>query len=361
MLSDIPFPILLFGGTTEGRQAAMVLDAAGSPFFYSTCDALQQVDLVHGQRLCGAMPPEAMERFCQMYHVGLLIDATHPFASQVHRHILQTAAQLHLAVLRYDRQYPPHTSDIVWCHDFEDFRRQFCEKFPKGTRLLAATGVQTIDEYAGVKADIYYRILRREQSLLRAHQSGIEDNHLRFYGEADTTPYEAIVTKESGRSGGFEEKAEWARRIGATLFAIERPTYDPHLYTAVVDGSQGLRLEVERTLPHFFPHRTGITTGTCATAAALAALTAQSGRLQVLLPSGEHIGVDCELSNLPSAKKGERTAQVRKFAGDDPDVTDGLDIYATVTRTRSGRIDIDGGEGIGTVTLAGLGLPVGAT
>ncbi len=36
--------IIIFGGTTEGRLAASVLDEAGSPFFYSTRGALQQVE-----------------------------------------------------------------------------------------------------------------------------------------------------------------------------------------------------------------------------------------------------------------------------------------------------------------------------
>lgn len=360
MTSEINLPILLFGGTTEGRQAATVLDSAGTPFYYSTRDTLQQVDMVHGERLCGAMPKEEMRDFCKSHQVGLLIDATHPFANQVHHHILQTASELNIPVVRYDRQYLPHTDDMVWCQDFADFRQRFHRMYPAGTRLLAATGVQTIGEYEGVEADIYYRILRREQSITFAYQHGIEESHLRFYGEEDHTLYTAIVTKESGRSGGFEEKAEWARDMGATLFVIERPMYDPHQYAAVVDGPQGLRLEIERALPHFFPRRTGITTGTCATAAALAALTGQNGRLQVLLPSGEHIGVDCDLVVRPTNQEGQRTAHVQKYAGDDPDVTDGLDIFATVTRTRSDRIDIDGGEGIGIVTLEGLGLPVGA-
>ena len=65
----------------------------------------------------------------------------------------------------------------------------------------------------------------------------------------------------------------------------------------------------------------------------------------------------------------ERTAEdggpaarcaVRKDAGDDPDVTDGVLVYADVRWAREPGIRIDGGEGVGRVTKPGLDQPVGA-
>jgi cobalt-precorrin-5B (C1)-methyltransferase len=62
--------------------------------------------------------------------------------------------------------------------------------------------------------------------------------------------------------------------------------------------------------------------------------------------------------------KGERTwictsCAVRKDAGDDVDVTDGILVFASVRQTKDG-ITIDGGTGVGRVTKAGLEQPVGA-
>ena len=47
--------ILIFGGTTEGRKAADVLEEAGSLFFYSTKTGEQDLVLHHGTVLSGAM------------------------------------------------------------------------------------------------------------------------------------------------------------------------------------------------------------------------------------------------------------------------------------------------------------------
>jgi cobalt-precorrin-5B (C1)-methyltransferase len=107
--------------------------------------------------------------------------------------------------------------------------------------------------------------------------------------------------------------------------------------------------------------RTGWTTGTCASAAAKAATTALRDQatqrtVEVALPSGRRVGFDVE-SCVHDATKA--TAVVVKDAGDDPDVTHGAHLTATVRwRTEPG-ILLEGGEGVGVVTKPGLGIEVG--
>ena len=107
--------------------------------------------------------------------------------------------------------------------------------------------------------------------------------------------------------------------------------------------------------------KTGITTGTCAAAAAKAATQALLNddvviTTRVTLPSGEAISVDIEDTKI---ENNTATCAVKKYSGDDPDITDGIMIYATVRKTDSG-IKIDGGKGIGRVTKNGLDQPIGA-
>ena len=47
--------ILVFGGTTEGRKAAEVLEEAGKPYYYSTKTGEQHITLHHGFRMDGAL------------------------------------------------------------------------------------------------------------------------------------------------------------------------------------------------------------------------------------------------------------------------------------------------------------------
>ncbi len=110
------------------------------------------------------------------------------------------------------------------------------------------------------------------------------------------------------------------------------------------------------------PLRRGWTTGACATAAAKAAMTALlTGRfpdpVSIVLPKGETPAFALALEALgeASAKAG-----IVKDAGDDPDVTHGATIIAEVAwGTPGGGIVFAAGEGVGTVTRAGLPIPPG--
>jgi len=107
--------------------------------------------------------------------------------------------------------------------------------------------------------------------------------------------------------------------------------------------------------------RTGWTTGTCASAAAkAAAIGLVSGTapedVEVGLPGGRRVRFPVE----PQPGRPHRCVVV-KDAGDDPDCTDGARMTATVERAGPAATvtDLRAGPGIGTVTLPGLGLPVG--
>ena len=108
--------------------------------------------------------------------------------------------------------------------------------------------------------------------------------------------------------------------------------------------------------------RCGYTTGTCAAAAAAGAaarlLTGETlPAVRIATPAG--VAVEAELLQ-HAAGEGWAACAVRKDGGDDPDVTDGALIFTRVERTDTPGIIIDGGEGVGRVTLPGLDQPVGA-
>jgi len=110
------------------------------------------------------------------------------------------------------------------------------------------------------------------------------------------------------------------------------------------------------------PLRKGWTTGACAAAAAKAAWRALQGvgaddMVGIVLPRGE--APRFALSR-QSQGPGWASAGVVKDAGDDPDITHGAEIIATVALASPGSgLSFRAGEGVGTVTLPGLPLAVG--
>ena len=107
--------------------------------------------------------------------------------------------------------------------------------------------------------------------------------------------------------------------------------------------------------------RTGWTTGTCAAAAAKAAITAlATGEIQetteIGLPDGRRVRFEVDECALTPT---QAEAVVVKDAGDDPDVTHGARLTATVRWRAEPGLELDGGVGVGVVTKPGLGLELG--
>lgn len=106
--------------------------------------------------------------------------------------------------------------------------------------------------------------------------------------------------------------------------------------------------------------RCGYTTGSCAAGAAkCAAEMLLSGIIlnstNITMPSGEALKLDVSQQNISVNKA---SCAIIKDGGDDPDITNGIEIFAEVCKIEKG-IEILGGEGIGTVTKSGLDQPVG--
>jgi cobalt-precorrin-5B (C1)-methyltransferase len=107
--------------------------------------------------------------------------------------------------------------------------------------------------------------------------------------------------------------------------------------------------------------REGFTTGTCAAAAAKAAVLLLTGKrapkqVEVTLPGGERVALPVLYAR---KKRGAAEAAVRKDAGDDPDITDGAAVVACLSWREDDDIILVAGEGVGTVTKQGLSIPPG--
>lgn len=107
--------------------------------------------------------------------------------------------------------------------------------------------------------------------------------------------------------------------------------------------------------------RCGYTTGSCAAAAAKAAasmLLKQQEYRHVSLITPKGIVLELDTVN-PGFGADYASCGIRKDSGDDPDVTDGITVFACVELRPAG-VEIVGGEGVGTVTKDGLDQPKGA-
>ncbi len=109
--------------------------------------------------------------------------------------------------------------------------------------------------------------------------------------------------------------------------------------------------------------RNGFTTGSCAAAAAKAAAYMlfsghEKNKIKIMTPAG--VMYETRILDI-SFGKDEVSCAVKKDSGDDPDITNGIRVYASVKCVDDGKdeVIIDGGQGVGRVTGDGLDQPKG--
>lgn len=366
--------ILIFAGTTEGKIAAQVCDSAGKHFYISTLNNSASVESTNGQSICGAMDAEAIADFVESNEIRLIIDAAHPHAKELHKNIAQVSYSQSIDVIRFERG-----EESALFADYQIEKLEDCIKILEDgnfKRPLFLTGVKSAEmiQKLFVQYDYYLRIMERPESLKVIDKCNFEKGRVLFWdGEALSEELlskispDVIITKESGANGMFEQKLKAARKHNIRVISITRPQL-PTFYSSglcddtIVYGKHTLRRAIEKIIPDFFPLKTGLTTGTCATAAAKGALQkilfgSEKERVEIILPNRERVTVKI---NSYKTEGSSVTCECIKESGDDPDITNGISILATVTPEELPGVRILGGAGVGKVTLPGLGLKIGA-
>lgn len=359
--------ILIFGGTTEGRHAARACDEAHKPYYYSTKGESQQLESMNAVRLTGALDNTTMSQFCKDNNIKLIVDAAHPFAEVLHRTIAQVSESLAIPVVRYERSYPEQDDNLLWFDSFQ----QAIDYLENNNidNLMALTGVNTVSKLKPYwqHHQCWFRILDRDESRAIVKTEDFPMDRVLYYRhEGDELSLfakykpQAVITKESGESGGFNNKVNAARKMNIPMLVVKRPPLSDKFIS--VYGENGLRKAIEKFVPDFFELKTGYTTGTCATAATKAALSVLLAneaidKVSITLPNGEQIMIP-----IASVVKNndEATAIVIKDSGDDPDITNGRQICSTIRLSTAHKgIRFLQGDGVGVVTLPGLGIEIG--
>ncbi|MFR9650813.1 MAG: cobalt-precorrin-5B (C(1))-methyltransferase CbiD [Rikenellaceae bacterium] len=360
--------ILIFGGTTEGRIAAKVCDHAAKSYLYATKGEDQRLLASYAEQIYGAMSEADIEGVITSRGVDLIIDAAHPYAEALHTNIAQAAEMRSITTVRFERL--GSRSNYHKLHYFDSLADVITHIKSEGIYdVLALTGVKSAALFAPIAKShrLTLRVMDREESMQLIEKSRFPIENIIYYDLGGAENYSidqkigAIVTKESGESGGFSKKIELAESHDIPIFVVKRPQL-PN-YTSTIYGEFGLRREIETLLPRYYELRTGFTTGSAATAATVAALKAaifgeQGSHIVITLPNNEPYTIPIE----EIRRDGDSIyASVVKDGGDDPDATHNIVIAAKVSCCESteSRVTIKGGEGVGRVTLPGIGIDIG--
>ncbi len=255
--------ILIFAGTTEGRTLAEYASAHSIRCFVSVATDYGKSLLGHLENitiLTGRMNEKDIEHFIGENDIRLVIDATHPFAGKVTGNIKEACKKAETrSEIRYVRCVRPFENRLVPGKParisepggkpkvekevpdgrivYLDSVREAVEFLKKTTgNILIATGSKELHLYTEIenyRERCFARVLSTEPAVKESVRLGFEGSHLfamqgPFARELNLamlrqTRAAYFVTKETGKAGGFGEKAEAAEMAGAVLVVIGRP------------------------------------------------------------------------------------------------------------------------------------------
>lgn len=225
--------ICLFAGTTEGRKLAEIL--AGSAEL-TVCVATEYgeilLDGIDGINVhTGRMDAEEMVRFFKENLFDRILDATHPYAQIVTENIRQAAERTNIPVMRILRESERQAVEAVYVSSVEEARDYLADK---DGNIFLTTGSKELASYVGLDMSrVWARVLPTISSLETCALAGIISAHIiaaqgPFSEEINTAQMNMIgakwmVTKASGRNGGFDEKIRAAKAVGALPVIIGQP------------------------------------------------------------------------------------------------------------------------------------------
>ena len=318
--------ILLFGGTTEGRELSEFLVNNRIPSVVcaaTTYGGSLSASSAEVRVLTERLDATEMEALMKTEQPELVIDATHPYAAEVTENIQQAAKKAGIEYLRVLRETEAaevqdaesgesgnnpdvecpsslretgakmHAAAAVYVDSVEAAAEWLDGR--EG-QILVTTGSKEIQAYTKIRnwqERVFARVLSTEDSVHHCAALGFEGKNLiamqgpftEALNEAMLRAYDIryLVTKDTGRSGGFAEKIEACQACGCTPVIIGRPCTETGI--SVTDCKQkviehlGLRPSVEITLIGIGPGGTGTMTEEGVKALQKAAFVIGSGRM----------------------------------------------------------------------------------
>ena len=245
--------IVIFGGTTEGRQLTEFACEKGVPVFLCVATA-------YGERMVKPHPllevnsaglgQKEIEELLTDSRILAVLDATHPYAAEITEKTAAACRKTGRRYLRILRNVFEGGADQAGGRTFSENGNQAeGEVFFAGSirqaadfldrvqgRALITTGSKEAAEYMKIKdaeERLTFRVLPSREALAACEAAGISGKNLicmqgPFSAEMNACMMREcgasyLVTKISGKNGGFEEKIEAARRVGARVIAVLPP------------------------------------------------------------------------------------------------------------------------------------------
>lgn len=229
--------VIIFAGTTEGRTISEYLASCKVPVTACVATEYGETLLTENEYLkvhAGRMDQEEIAAFIREKGAELVIDATHPYAAVVSENVAAACERERVDYVRLIRGSSAESVDQAVLVGSVDEAVEYLKKTEEN--ILATTGSKELFKYTqipGFEKRVFARVLSTGEVAAACEKLGFVGKNLicmqgPFSEELNIAMLHQfdckyLVTKETGKAGGFEEKLHAAKAAGATLVLVGRP------------------------------------------------------------------------------------------------------------------------------------------
>jgi precorrin-6A/cobalt-precorrin-6A reductase len=260
--------ILVLGGTTEGSEIANRLTNEGYQVLVSTATKYglkcseEQLKIITGRLTC-----RKMESVIRKNGIRLVVDATHPFATQVSENAKKACRKTGTGYIYFERNSLKLPQNKL-IHRVKSFEGAAQVAANLGDNIFLTTGSKTLEVFIKVAQKkgrrIIARVLPEPTAIQKCFDLGLKPDQIvaakgpfsKAFNKAWFEEYKAsvVVTKESGQSGGTLEKIQAALELNIPLVVISRSYQgegmtSPKEVIASVKTKLRSRVAIENTSP----------------------------------------------------------------------------------------------------------------
>ena len=232
--------IFIFAGTSEGREIAEILSQKGFSSTVSVATEYGAALLPQSKNLTvlqGRLSSAQMAELLSQKDYAFVIDATHPFATEVSKEIKKACALTKKRYIRFARETAcasePETETLFFFPDISSAAEWLQDQ--EGV-IFVSTGskeLPLLTQKISDKSRLFVRVLPAEESLKICADCHIPQNQIiamqgPFSQEENERHFarsgaKILLTKESGKRGGYSEKIQAAKKLGMTAAVIQNP------------------------------------------------------------------------------------------------------------------------------------------
>ena len=227
--------VILFGGTTEGRELAEFLSEQEVPSV--VCVATEYASTLLHLKPCvrvltGRLDEAAIEALIKSEGAKLVVDATHPYADIVTKNVKEACDADGCEFLRVKRE-PVNRDGLMYFDSLEDSVKWMAGQEGVIFSSIGTKGAKELSELPDFKERVILRILPYAKGITDMTELGYPMKHLycmqgpfsQQFNEAQfrETGAKILLTKEAGVAGGFAEKVDAALALDMQVAVIRRP------------------------------------------------------------------------------------------------------------------------------------------